>query len=531
MMTELTALCTLRSPYIIEYHTSFSEGFQLWIVMEYMNYGSISDLIKSDNQGLAEKYCRYIAHKICLALEYLNDNNVLHRDIKSANVLIAKDGSIKLADFGVAGSLSRTVQKRKTLVGTPFWMAPEVIQQDNYDQKADIWALGITCYEMINRHPPHYTQSAIRAIFAIVNSDPPEISENFSTQFRHFVACCLNKNPDKRLSIDELLKHPWFAKKMRKNVITELIVSIEKKKMKKKKGSATRDSVDFSDDDQKNNQIIKSNEIDSHISKEDTVIFPMDFNINKERENNSDKQSKITTQIIHTDQAKDPNNQDKESDNRIINNVPDPVKQINRQYLTNSNDAKFHLDTKSRMHSYYDKPNNAHKKVQQPIKQPTRERINSSLDTGTVRDKKLRYTIDEQYKITPKTNNSNDDQPSSSPINIASRINNLRVSQLTNLNNSQPPSGSPYVSRVSHYYNRARGEIHPSSATKSAADSHQIHLKQLKKVIKRYQLYTQVHNSEKDDPTNVLNELVTTSSNETLDTFESILKDIREEFE
>ncbi|MES1902998.1 MAG: serine/threonine protein kinase, STE, PAK/STE20-related, partial [Paramarteilia canceri] len=140
----------------------------------------------------------------------------------TANILLGLDGSVKLADFGVAGQLTQTVQKCKTFVGTPYWMAPEVISQNEYDNKADIWAIGITCIEMVIGQPPHSKSNPVRALMLIVNGEPPTLPGHFSIQFRNFVASCVEKIPTNRPTATKLLEHAWLSKKVKKNVLLEM---------------------------------------------------------------------------------------------------------------------------------------------------------------------------------------------------------------------------------------------------------------------------------------------------------------------
>lgn len=209
---------------IAKYHGAFikkaagrNENDQLWLVMEFCGAGSITDLVKSSKGNfLKEDWIAYICREILRGLAHLHSKFVIHRDIKGQNVLLTDQAEVKLVDFGVSAQLDRTIGRRNTFIGTPYWMAPEVIACDEnpnatYDNKSDLWSLGITAIEMAEGQPPLCDMHPMRALFLIPRNAAPKLkSKKWSKKFHSFVEQCLIKDHQTRPSTEQLLKHPFI---------------------------------------------------------------------------------------------------------------------------------------------------------------------------------------------------------------------------------------------------------------------------------------------------------------------------------
>nr|CAH7728472.1 unnamed protein product [Callosobruchus chinensis]CAI5817013.1 unnamed protein product [Callosobruchus analis] len=225
IIKEISIMQQCDSPYVVKYYGSYFKNTDLWIIMEYCGAGSVSDIIRLRKKTLTECEIATILSDALKGLEYLHSNRKIHRDIKAGNILLNTDGHAKLADFGVAGQLTETISKRNTVIGSPFWMAPEIILEIGYDCVADIWSIGITALEMAEGKPPYADIHPMRAVFMIPTKPPPSFRDpdRWSAEFIDFVSVCLVKNPCDRASATDLIQHVFLQKSKGPNALTQMI--------------------------------------------------------------------------------------------------------------------------------------------------------------------------------------------------------------------------------------------------------------------------------------------------------------------
>lgn len=210
IVNEILIMAQTKHKNVVEYIDSFLVDNDLWVVMELMDGGPLTDIV--DETELDEDQIAAITKETLEGLAHLHSLKIIHRDIKSDNLLLAKTGHIKITDFGFCAKLANQSSKRATMVGTPYWMAPEIIKEMPYDAKVDIWSLGIMVIEMIEGAPPYLDEEPIRALYMISTHGKPALQEpnSISPELRSFLDAALEVDPEKRATAEELLKHPFL---------------------------------------------------------------------------------------------------------------------------------------------------------------------------------------------------------------------------------------------------------------------------------------------------------------------------------
>ncbi|CAH0395331.1 unnamed protein product [Bemisia tabaci] len=230
-MIEIDILSECKHDNIVQLYEAFFLTGKLWMLIEYCDGGALDSIMVELEKPLTEPQIAYVCKEMCKALTFLHANKVIHRDLKAGNVLLTMDAGVKIADFGVSAKNKLTLQKHDTFIGTPYWMAPEVVLcetfRDNpYNFKVDIWSLGITLIEFAQMEPPNHEMSPMRVLLKIQKSDPPKLDQpsKWSKDFNDFISKALIKDPSQRPTADDLLKHSFISKNLDSKPIRDLLL-------------------------------------------------------------------------------------------------------------------------------------------------------------------------------------------------------------------------------------------------------------------------------------------------------------------
>ncbi|XP_076024382.1 serine/threonine-protein kinase 10 [Genypterus blacodes] len=229
-IVEIDILAKCDHHYIVKLLDAFYHDTKLWIMIEFCPGGAVDATMLELDRGLTEPQIKVVCRQMLVALDYLHSMKIIHRDIKAGNVLLMLDGEIKLADFGVSAKNSKTLQRRDSFIGTPYWMAPEVVMCETmkdapYDYKADIWSLGITLIELAQIEPPHHELNPMRVLLKIAKSEPPtlDLPHKWSREFKDFLKKALDKNPESRPTAAQLQEHPFVKSATSNRPLRELV--------------------------------------------------------------------------------------------------------------------------------------------------------------------------------------------------------------------------------------------------------------------------------------------------------------------
>ncbi|GAB5578052.1 mitogen-activated protein kinase kinase kinase kinase 2 isoform X1 [Prionailurus iriomotensis] len=232
LQQEITILRECRHPNVVAYIGSYLRNDRLWICMEFCGGGSLQEIYHGwpATGPLEERQIAYVCREALKGLHHLHSQGKIHRDIKGANLLLTLQGDVKLADFGVAGELTASVAKRRSFIGTPYWMAPEVAaveRKGGYNELCDVWALGITAIELGELQPPLFHLHPMRALMLMSKSSfqPPRLRDKtrWTQNFHHFLKLALTKNPKKRPTAEKLLQHPFTTQQLPRALLTQLL--------------------------------------------------------------------------------------------------------------------------------------------------------------------------------------------------------------------------------------------------------------------------------------------------------------------
>ncbi|EAS01621.2 plant dual-specificity MAP kinase kinase family domain protein (macronuclear) [Tetrahymena thermophila SB210] len=317
---EISILQNCKNQNIVGYFGSFFKDNAIWLVTEYCEGGSALDLIKIIQRTFNEQEISAILYQALLGLQYLHDNKKIHRDIKAGNILLNEKGEAKLADFGVSAEQTYTNAEKQTLMGTPYWMSPEVLGNSKYNNKTDIWSLGITAIELAEGEPPYSNIHPFRAMFAIKKNPPQGLSNptQWSQEFSDFVKKCLTLDSNLRPSAKDLLSHPFIKQAINYSqyILSELVIENQELIEQYRQENFNRDDED-DDEEEEEDQEDEDEEDDNYRNhrqkgerygdeEEEKVV-----RAKNKKENVSDQESEDTENYIEEESSSMTDNKSK----------------------------------------------------------------------------------------------------------------------------------------------------------------------------------------------------------------------------
>jgi len=229
ILLEIEVMKKLKHQNLVNFVEAYMDRDELFIAMEYMEGGDLTDLVLTVEvpERVIARFCK----ELVSGIQHLHSNGLIHRDLKSDNLLLGMEGQVKITDFGFASKI-QAGEKRITMAGTPYWMAPEIVNQQAYDAKVDIWSMGIMALEMKDGEPPYMGTDPIRAIWLIAQHGKPDIhgEEKLSREFKDFLDRCLEVDVDARWTAEQLLSHPFLKTAAPNKEILPLIETTKKQK-------------------------------------------------------------------------------------------------------------------------------------------------------------------------------------------------------------------------------------------------------------------------------------------------------------
>ncbi|ELP88109.1 serine/threonine protein kinase PAK, putative [Entamoeba invadens IP1] len=229
VVREVSVLSKCKNKNIVQYVECYLINDMLWLVTELMNAGELTNVIDlHQSLPMKEPQIAYVCKQVLQALEYLHSMKIIHRDVKSDNILLHRSGAVKLSNFGFAAILTDKNPTRNSIIGTPFWMPPELIKSQNYDTKVDLWSLGITCREASDGTPPYMDLPPMKALFKITTSGIPPLQGNWDDKFKKFLDRCLCVDPTQRATATQLLADPFLTMECTENEFVDFLDEVRK---------------------------------------------------------------------------------------------------------------------------------------------------------------------------------------------------------------------------------------------------------------------------------------------------------------